>query len=151
MSEENAPKGRKTLELLVTRRDANAERVIGDLSFDGVRECYTLEDPQREVKIPKKTGIPAGRYRVVLYYSPRFKRHLPLLIGVPGFSYILIHPGNTAGDTEGCILVGYKRSHNVIYESRSASAMVTERVTAAIEENKDVWITIVDATHKREV
>lgn len=57
-------------------------------------------------KIPGLTAIPSGRYRLISRQSTRFKRKLPALVDVPGFSDILIHAGNTAQNTEGCILLG---------------------------------------------
>lgn len=93
---------------------------IGELYVDGVFECYTLEDVEREVKIKSETAIPKGTYKVIVTMSNRFKRLLPLLMNVPNFEGIRIHPGNTNHDTEGCILVGQTRSKDFIGKSRKA-------------------------------
>ncbi len=91
---------------------------IGRLYVDGAYLCDTLEDTVRPrgEKVYARTAIPAGEYRVRMdVRSPRFGwrpqyrsygGRLPRLVGVPGFEGILIHPGNTAEDTAGCILVG---------------------------------------------
>src|SRR5690606_33547703 len=99
------------MELLLARRGYTDEATEGDLfdMTDGVQEflCYTLEDTVRDgPKVPGKTAIPTGRYRVAVTMSPRFREWMPLLKDVPGFTGIRIHPGNTSADTEGCILVG---------------------------------------------
>jgi hypothetical protein len=85
---------------------------------------YTLEDVLRGpgIKIPGQTAIPTGEYKITLYDSPRFKRLLPMLNDVPGFSHILIHGGNTETDTEGCILIAKsKKGTERIYNSLSAN------------------------------
>ena len=69
--------------------------------------CDTLEPTWRDYahggrKIKGHSAIPEGRYAVVISYSPKFKQWLPILLGVPNFSGIRIHAGNTAKDTEGC-------------------------------------------------
>jgi hypothetical protein len=90
---------------------------IGKLYINGEYFCDTIEDKVRdlnkngvfdngETKIKGKTAIPYGKYEVVWAYSPRFKRYTPRLLNVNSFSGVLIHAGNTANDSEGCILLG---------------------------------------------
>lgn len=93
---------------------------IGELSIDGIFECYTLEDVERKVKVPCETAIPIGTYNVEISLSNRIKKLLPLLKDVPGFTGIRIHSGNTNHDTEGCILVGTTKGKNYIGNSRIA-------------------------------
>ena len=94
------------MQLVLERNASDIEATIGKLYIDGIFFCYTLEDVQRDVKIQNETAIPTGTYKVLITMSPKFKRLLPLLVDVPGFDGIRIHPGNTAKDTDGCILVG---------------------------------------------
>lgn len=101
------------MELLLQRLYLKTEYTIGRLSVDGLYFFDTLEDRVRDLrsepKIPGRTAISAGRYEVTVNRSPRFCRDLPRLLDVPGFTGILIHRGNTAADTSGCILVGENR------------------------------------------
>ena len=66
------------------------ENTVRDLNMDG-----DLDD-SGEGKIYGKTAIPYGRYEVKITMSNRFKKELPLLIGVKGFDGIRIHSGNYA-------------------------------------------------------
>jgi len=93
---------------------------IGRLFIDGAKFCDTLEDKVRPdgVKVYGETAIPAGTYKVILTHSARFNRVLPILVDVPMFSGIRIHPGNVAADTHGCILVGVNDSKGRISRSR---------------------------------
>lgn len=99
------------MELYLHRDTLLAGTTLGKLYINGVYECEVLEDLYRgnAPKVPAATCIPNGRYRVRITPSPRFKRDLPLVENVPGFSGIRIHAGNTADDTEGCLLPGRKR------------------------------------------
>ena len=96
------------MELKLVRDVYTKKSTRGLLIAESCFFCYTLEDVTRaagSVKVPGLTSIPAGRYEVVITYSNRFKRMMPLLLNVPGFEGIRIHGGNTSEDTEGCIIV----------------------------------------------
>jgi len=111
---------------------------IGELLVDGLFECFTLEDKEREVKIKGETAIPKGEYKVIINESNRFKRELPLLLNVPNFEGVRIHSGNTNHDTEGCILVGQFRNKNYIGQSRKAFDKLFKKMQKA----KEITLTI---------
>ena len=117
--------------LTLDRQPSWRDTTLGLLWVGGAFQCYALEDQVRHgAKIPGVTAIPAGRYRVDITWSPRFGRRLPVLLDVPGFDGVRIHPGNTAADTEGCILVGLG-SDTVeprITQSRAALELLMDRL-----------------------
>ena len=108
------------MKIEVKRLHRTENSTIGELLIDGVWECNTLEDKERDVKIKNETAIPRGTYKVIINQSNRFKRLLPLLLNVPNFEGVRIHSGNTNHNTEGCILVGRTRSKDFIGQSRKA-------------------------------
>lgn len=108
------------MKLTLKRDPSSAKSTIGELLYNGIHQCWTLEDIERTEKVYGKTAIPKGTYEVVISYSNNFKRQLPLLLNVPNFSGVRIHSGNTAQDTEGCILVGNKKGTDRVSESRAA-------------------------------
>ena len=116
------------MNLLLTRNPSYLTCTIGNLYVDGAFECATLEDAVREIagvpvarwKVKGKTAIPAGTYTVQLTFSNRFQKVMPQLLDVPGFEGVRIHPGNTAADTEGCLLPGVVRHGEAVRESRIA-------------------------------
>lgn len=104
---------------LTLKRIANKPTyVIGKLYINGKYFCSTLEDVDRgldstmteeeikKIKVKGETAIPTGIYKIILNYSPKFKKVMPLLTNVKGYSGVRIHSGNSAKDTEGCLLVG---------------------------------------------
>jgi hypothetical protein len=121
------------MQLELKRKWFTPNSTIGELFVDGVFECFVLEDCYRpnEPKVPGKTAIPTGRYEVRITPSPRFKRDLPLLLGVPGFEGVRIHPGNTPADTEGCLLPGRVRGDDRVLESRAAFDALFEKLKRA--------------------
>lgn len=143
----------------VLHREMTADgNTLGKLSLDGEFVCHTLEDPIRERegqpvymwKIPGRTAIPAGSYRLVITHSPRFDEPLPLLINVPGFSGVRIHAGNDVQHTEGCILVGLARGQLdndlgvEILQSRKALEQLMKLLQNAQEDDELVHITIIN-------
>lgn len=124
------------MDLRVKRLEFSDDSTIGELSVDGQFECYTLEDKVRPVKIKGKTAIPAGQYEVVINFSQRFQKPLPLLLNVPNFEGVRIHPGNIPANTEGCILVGETKGVDCIGQSRVAFHRLFEKMKAAAETQK---------------
>ena len=107
--------------LTLVRYTRTETAVLGSLYLNGTFICYTLENAS--------TLIPCGDYRVQNSRSPKFKRELPLLFSsnVPQSRGIRIHRGNTAKDSQGCVLVGMGRSteKSSVTESTNAETMVT--------------------------
>jgi len=135
------------MKLTLQRQPSAAGCTIGRLAIDGVPECWTLEDVVRPpgVKVPGRTAIPAGTYRVEVTHSPRFGTRLPLLHAVPNFTGIRIHPGNTQDDTEGCILVGSDRGVAAIKRSRAAFGKLLAKIEAAQARKVAITIEILPA------
>lgn len=137
------------------RRYTAKDYTIGTLSIDGVPFCDTLEPTDRglkssmtlqEIKANKvkgKTAIPTGVYHIDMNtVSPRLKNksyakpyggRVPRLQGVKGFDGVLIHPGNTADDTEGCILVGRNTEVGKLTDSKATYCKLFEMMDAVNE------------------
>lgn len=129
--------------LRLIRNPSNETCTIGNLYVNGVWECFILEDPVRPTKIAGRTAIPAGRYKVTITHSPRFNRPLPLVHDVPGFSGIRIHTGNTAEDTEGCLLPGLTNpSPFSVGSSGKAFNALYEKLSAASKSGETVWLEV---------
>jgi len=142
----NAREKRLFMLIEVQRNTSSANSTIGKMYVDGQFECYTLEDVVRIAKIPGKTAIPAGRYAIVVDMSTRFHKRMPRLLNVPSFAGVRIHAGNTAADTEGCILVGRVKGVDRVGQSRLAYGVLFGKINKALRDGHTVTIDIKVAT-----
>lgn len=133
------------MKLFLERLQLDPDVTIGSLSVDGDWEAWTVEDVVRApgVKVKGQTAIPAGKYRVDITFSNRFQQPMPLLLNVPMFEGIRIHPGNTQHDTEGCILVGWDRLAKSIGRSRLAYRQLYGKLREAKARAESINIEIV--------
>lgn len=130
------------MDLLLKRVAKKNGYTIGKLYINNAYFCDTLEDADRGLsssmsndilkykKLAHITAIPTGRYQVTMdVISPRLSKsnfykqygggRVPRLLNVPAFEGILIHCGNTAKDTDGCILVGKNTQVGMVLESKN--------------------------------
>ena len=117
------------------------------LYFDDVFECYTLEPvtrPPDAEKVFGKTAIPYGTYQVTITFSGHFQRDMPLVNDVPNFDEIRIHPGNWASNTEGCCLVGCRKTADAIEQSVDAFNALYAKIKAALDSGETVTIQYLD-------
>jgi hypothetical protein len=142
------------MELRVERLWPRENYTVGRLYVNNEFFSNTLEDKiidknkngifdNGEKKVYGESAIPYGKYKVVYNYSPKFGRNLPRLLDVPHFEGILIHPGNTAKDSFGCILVGKNTSKGMLSESRYTSDKLNEIIDAAQKRGEEITIEIV--------
>jgi len=105
------------MEIRVDRFVSDDDATVSRVFIDGTFECFGLEDEYREEKVINETRIPAGTYQVRLRsegsHHQRYQNRFPNIHqgmlhvqDVPGFTWILIHCGNTDEDTAGCLLIG---------------------------------------------
>lgn len=118
------------MELKIIREKSNKEYTEGKLYINGVFFCDTLEDQDRglyqhmslaeikAVKVYGETCIPYGTYKVELSYSPKFKKVMPAILDVKGFTGVRMHNGVDKNSTLGCILVGIKYKNGMLTNSR---------------------------------
>ena len=117
------------MEITIKRIAKRPSYTIGKMYIDGIYFSDTIEDTDRglrqdmplaeikRIKVMHETAIPAGTYKVIVNMSPAKGRLLPRLLDVPGFEGILIHRGNTAADSSGCIIVGENKAVGKVINS----------------------------------
>ena len=154
------------MRIKVERRWPKATYTIGRLYIDGIFYCNTLEDRDRGLKqtdttayikarkVAGETAIPKGTYGVAMNVtSPKYaavawywqfcQGKMPRLLAVPGFDGILIHPGNDALDTKGCILVGRNTKKGKLTDSRACFQEVYRLMKEAADHGEEITIEIV--------
>ena len=143
------------MRILLQRHALKAGYTIGRMEINGRYFCDTLEDTDRglsaemskdeiaALKVKGATAIPIGTYRIDMQTrSPRFGRVLPRLVSVKGYAGVLIHSGNSADDTEGCILVGENRERGKVLNSRATLEHLLVFLRAAQAKGEDIELTI---------
>ena len=146
------------MQILIQRHALKEGYTIGRMEINGKYFCDTLEDTDRGLseemseteiaarKVKGATAIPTGTYRIDMQTrSPRFGRVLPRLVSVKGYAGVLIHSGNTAADTEGCILVGENREQGKVLNSRATLESLLVFLRAAQAEGEEIELTITRA------
>ena len=144
------------METKIIRVAQGKESTLSQLYINGIFQCYLLEDKIREVKIPSQTAIPKGIFSLKLNtfgaknvdYKKAFgKLHEGMIeiTGLPNFSFVYIHTGNTIEHTAGCPLVGLsyikKDGDYQVLQSRDAYWQVYPKLLAAAK-SKDNQIEI---------
>lgn len=142
-----------TVQLELKRMYYKNDYTIGKLYINGEYFCDTLEDTDRQldsemsitdiakIKIKGATAIPTGTYEIQITHSPRFRKLMPILLNVPGYSGVRIHSGNTHKDTEGCILVGMNKAVGKVLNSKTTYNALFNMLTEYCKNGK-VYIKI---------
>jgi len=143
------------MELKLNRIAQRDTYTIGKFYIDDRYYCDALEDMVRdtnkdgdlndpgEAKVMHETAIPYGRYEVIVNHSPKFKRFLPRLLNVPHFDGILIHSGNQASDSSGCIILGENKVKGKVANSTPYVINLVDKLLSEQKKNIKSYITIV--------
>lgn len=129
------------MRIKLTRNWPKADYIIGRLFLDGQFFSNSMEPPWRDNA--KNTAIPPGIYEVMLSYSPKFKRILPLVLNVSGRSGILFHRGSLPKDTRGCILTGYNTAKGMLTSSADTEARLVKLIKEAKGRGEIVTLEVV--------
>lgn len=141
------------MKLNLKRIALKSNYTIGKLFINDVYYCDTIEDKVIDInkngkfddgltKVMHQTAIPYGTFKVVVNYSPKFKRELPRLLDVPYFEGILIHNGSDQNSTSGCIIVGENKVVGKVTNSTFYMNNLTARIKDAQNKGETITITI---------
>lgn len=153
------------MEVILDRKYKKANYTIGKLYINGKYICDTCEDKDRGLnnkmsasevlrkKVYGLTAIPTGRYLIDMKtvsqkfktrtWAVPYKGKIPRLVNVPGFSGVLIHPGNSADNSWGCILPGKNKAVGKVLDSQLTFRMLMDSYfVPASYKGENIWITI---------
>lgn len=154
------------MKLKLIRKWKKDAYTIGQLYVDDVFFSNTIEDKDRGLsqnmplekilflKKPSITAIPTGTYEIVLnVQSSKYKKsktmmqfnkaYMPRLTNVPGYAGILIHPGNSAKDTEGCIIPGKNDKVGWVSNSTTYFKNLYNKMNIANKKGEKITIEII--------
>lgn len=131
----------------IVREIFTEDYTLGRMLKDGAPFGYTCEDCDRGlesggVKVPRKTAIPAGIYRLTATMSTRFSRLMPLVENVPQFSGVRIHGGNTHRDTEGCPLLGTVRTEEGVAGCGIINSVLLKLIVDTERAGGECWLEV---------
>ena len=149
------------MELLLERTEKNESYTVGRLSLlNRIDDEYlagedkdflydTLEpqvrhiDPKGRYILTKPTAIPEGRYAVVVTYSRKYDKWLPLLLWVDRFQDVRIQAGKTVADIEGGnIIIGMHRGDGRIVNAPNSVWNLKDMMVQAKHRGEPIFITI---------
>ena len=117
----------------------------------GNGEGYWIVDSDTKIKkVYSGTAIPTGTYKIDMHtksqkysnnrytWARPYKGYLPRLEDVPGFEGVLIHVGNSAEDSCGCILVGQNKVVGKVINSTTTFYKLME----ILQQDEEITITI---------
>lgn len=149
------------MEVRVRRIALKDTYTIGKMYIDGKYVCDCCEDRVRdlskETKVPNKTAIPYGTYEITMDvkstkfsdfekypWAKEYDGYLPRLTNVPLFLGVLIHIGNDASQSSGCLLVGENRVvGKVINSTNTFRRLMNDYFIPAKNRGEKIYITIV--------
>lgn len=143
------------MEIKILRVAQGKESTLSQLYINTIFQCYLLEDKIREVKIPYETAIPSGIFSLKLNtygaknvdYKKAFgtmHEGMIEITGLPNFSFVYIHTGNTIKETAGCPLCGFGfqfiEGNYQVTQSVAAYKMVYPKLVALSKETSNKLI-----------
>lgn len=153
------------MKLLSDRKWKKDTYTISRFYVDGQLFCNIIEDKDRGLKqtdplskiqkekVYAETAIPTGTYNVRMdIKSPKYSAYkwyrdlcngyMPRLENVPGFEGILIHPGNTALDSAGCLIPGKNTKVGQVTDSKATFAKLYKKMKKAYDKGEKITIEI---------